>query len=172
MESIRRKIKIFWLEHRDPILLYSGVIIGIILVVQFLNQMAIEKKKAEQMSNTNITNEEIYTYNIKDETLIEDFIEYCKENKTEEAYELLSKKCKEELYQTHEIFVNEYYSKIFNKKKIIEINYEKEKKLYEIVFYSDVLESGGFKNHLIDYYKIESDVIENKIYINFYKEIK
>lgn len=172
MESIRRKIKIFWLEHRDPILLYSGIIIGIILVVQFLNQMAIEKKKSEQMNNTNITNEGIYSYNIKDETLIEDFIKYCKENKTKEAYELLSRKCKEELYQTYESFVSDYYNKIFNEKRTIEINYEEEKEIYKISFYPDILETGGFLDKLIDYYRIEPDVIENKIYINFYKEIK
>ena len=50
MESIRRKIKFFWLEHRDPIILYSSVIIGIILVVQFLNQRVIEKNKAEGLN--------------------------------------------------------------------------------------------------------------------------
>lgn len=172
MESIKRKIKFFWLDHRDPILLYSGIIIGIILVVQFLNQMAIDKKESEKISNTNITNEKIYNYNVKDETLIEYFIDYCKENKTKEAYELLSKKCKEELYQTHQIFIDDYYNKMFNEKRTIEINYEEEKQIYKIVFYSDILESGGFKEDIIDYYKIEQDVIDNKIYINFYKEIK
>ena len=170
MESIRRKIKIFWLEHRDPILLYTSVIIGIILVVQFLNQMAIEKKETEKLNNTNIVKEENYNYNVKDKPLIENFIKYCKENKTKEAYQLLSKQCKEELYQTHEIFIDDYYNKMFNKKRTVKISYDKEKQAYKIVFYSDILESGGFEEDIIDYYKTEQDVIDNKIYINFYKE--
>lgn len=172
MESIKRKIKIFWLEHSDPIIFYSGLIIGIILIVQFLNRLAIEKNENEnKINNTNAIIEESYN-NSEDKGLIENFINYCKENKTQEAYELLSKKCKEESYQTYEIFISEYYNKVFNKKRTVEIIYEEEKQLYKINFYSDILESGGFTSNIVDYYKIEQDIIENKIYINFYKDIK
>lgn len=173
METIRREIKIFWLEHGDSILLYLGVIIGIILVVQFFNHRAIEKKEKEEAESSNIVSEKIYnyTYNVKDENLIKDFVKYCKEDKTKEAYELLSKKCKEE-YQTYESFLSEYYNKIFTKKRTIEIDYEEEKEAYKISFYSDILETGGFSDKLIDYYRIEQDVIEKKIYINVYNEIK
>ena len=61
---------------------------------------------------------------------------------------------------------------MFNKKRTVKISYDKEKQAYKIVFYSDILESGGFEEDIIDYYKTEQDVIDNKIYINFYKEKK
>ena len=76
------------------------------------------------------------------------------------------------MYPTYEEFINNYYYKMFTEKRTIEINYEKERKLYKITFYTDILESGGLKNGIVDNYKIEQDVLENKIYINFYKNIK
>lgn len=170
MESIRRRIKIFWLDHSDPILFYSMVIIGTIFIVQFFNKLAIEKNEQESKTNTiNIGITE--NYNIRDDSLVKDFINYCKQNETQKAYELLSRKCKEELYPTYEEFMNNYYNKIFNIKRTIQTNYDREKNIYKINFYTDILESGGFTNSMQDYYKIEQDVLENKVYINLYKGI-
>lgn len=174
METIRRKIKIFWLEHSDPIIFFGSIIIAVIMITQFLNKLTIEKNKEE--AKNNIINEgtatQTYTYNTEDKNLIQNFINYCKENKTEEAYKLLSNNCKNELYQTYETFVSEYYNKLFNKKVTPQISYDKEKQLYKITYYFDVLENGGYKENTVDYYKIEQDIIENKIYINYYKDIK
>lgn len=170
MESIRRRIKIFWLEHSDPIIFYSIVIIVIILIVQFFNRLAIEKNKSDETATSETTTES-YIYNAEDKKLIENFVNLCKDNKTHEAYKLLSNRCKQELYPTYEEFINNYYYKMFSEKRTIEINYEKERKLYKITFYTDILESGGLKNGIVDNYKIEQDVLENKIYINFYKNI-
>lgn len=174
METIRRKIKIFWLEHSDPIIFFGGIIIGVILITQFLNRLVIEKSEEEAKYNVvdGSTVVQKYTYSTEDKKLIQSFIDYCKENKTKEAYELLSNNCKNELFQTYEIFISEYYNKLFKKKATTEISYDKEKQLYKITYYFDVLENGGYKENTVDYYKIEQDVIENKIYINFYKDIK
>ena len=172
MESIRRRIKIFWLDHSDPIIFWSVIIVGVILITQFLNRLAIEEKEDENNANiTNTINTESYVYNVKDKLLIEDFINYCKNNENFKAYDLLSKSCKEKLYPTYEDFVNNYYNKIFNKKRTVQITYQKEEQLYKVAFYTDILETGGFSKATEDYYKIEQDVIENKIYINFYQDI-
>lgn len=168
MESIRRKIKIFWLDHSDPIIFYSIVLIGVIIIVQFFNRLAIEKNKEESMTNTVING----NYNLKDDSLVKDFIDYCKQKETQKAYEMLSRKCKKELYPTYEEFINNYYNKIFNQKRTVQTEYDREKDIYKISFYTDILESGGFTNSIQDYYKIERDVLENKVYINVYKDIK
>ena len=84
MESIRRRIKIFWLEHSDPIIFYSIVIIVIILIVQFFNRLAIEKNKADEIATSETTTES-YIYNAEDKKLIENFVSLCKDNKTHEA---------------------------------------------------------------------------------------
>lgn len=81
MESIRRKIKIFWLDHSDPIIFYSIVLIGVIIIVQFFNRLAIEKNKEESMTNTVING----NYNLKDDSLVKDFIDYCKQKETQKA---------------------------------------------------------------------------------------
>lgn len=175
MESIRRRIKIFWLDHRDPIIFYSMFIAGIIVVVQFLNNMAILKSE-EDKENNNIKNEQCYDYRTskKDKELIGEFITYCKENNIEKAYSLLSNKCTSNLYPTINDFEKNYYNKIFNQKKNTKIKYDYEKNIYEIIFYPDLLESGKIENenNIIDYYKIEEEVIESKIYINYNNDVK
>lgn len=167
MESIKRRIKLFWLDHRDPILFYSMVIIGIILIVQLLNNIAIQKE--EENNSIIAEKQEVNNINTKeDNDLIESFINYCKENKIAEAYDLISKKCKEQLYPTVRDFEINYYNKRFNKKRTIEFIYEKEKDMYKVIFYPDILETGKYTNegNISDYYLIEQEVIDRKIYIN------
>lgn len=174
METIRRKIKIFWLEHSDPIIFFGGIIIGVIIITQILNRLAIEKKENEVNSNNVNENTvtQTYIYSTEDKKTIQNFINYCKENKTEEAYELLSYNCKNELYQTYETFIREYYNKLFTESIMPEIRYDEEKQIFKITFYSDIIETGGFTNSTTDYYKIEQNIPENKIYINYYKNVK
>lgn len=175
MESIRRKIKVFWLDHRDPILFYSMVIIGIIIVVQFLNQIAIQKSEEETTSNSVDTMTQNYNnYSADDKKLIEDFISFCKKKELENAYKLLSNKCKEQLYPTINSFEQEYYNKIFKQKKSIDIQYDAQQNVYKITFSPDLLESGKLtnENNIVDYYKVEEEVIETKIFINYNKDIK
>lgn len=174
METIRRKIKIFWLEHSDPIIFFGSIIIGVILITQFLNKLAIEKKENEVNSNSvnGNTVTQTYIYSKEDKKLIQKFIDHCKENKTVEAYELLSNNCKNELYQTYEIFISEYYNKLFTENVMSEIRYDEENQIFKITFYSNIIETGGFTNNIVNYYKIEQNVPENKIYVNYYKNIK
>lgn len=174
MEFIKRRIKIFWLDHRDPILFYSIVIASIIIIVQFLNQIAIQKEKEEKNSYISTEVEKYKTYSIEDQKLVESFINYCKETKIEDVYALLSNKCKEDLYPTINDFQKKYYNNIFNVKRTVRIEYDYEKDLYKITFYRDLLETGKLTDatNIVDYYKIEEEVIESKIYINYYKNIK
>ncbi len=51
-------------------------------------------------------------------TIIDNFIKYCNEGNTQEAYNLLTDDCKEELFPTLEIFINNYYNNIFTTYKI------------------------------------------------------
>lgn len=170
MESIRRKIKIFWLEHRDPILFYSIVIAGIIVVVQLLNQTAILNSE-EDTKNNNIENEQYYDYSTsqEDKELIEDFITYCKENNMEKAYSLISNKCKSDLYPTIKEFEEKYYNNRFYRKRTVQIDYQREKNIYVISFYPDLLESGKYidSESIVDYFKIEQELLDRKININY-----
>lgn len=166
MEKIRRKIKIFWMEHSDPIIFYTLIVFCIIFIVQILNKVAIEKQKDNNTTtyneNSAVSNNS-YSYNKKDKETIQEFIEYCKKNEIENAYSLISNECKENLYPTINDFINNYYNKRFNQNYDIQTKY-KLKNTYEIYFYENALESGKIEDR--DYIKDHYQIIEEKIYIN------
>ena len=86
--SIIGKIKIFWSEHGNPILLAILIALGIVLVVQGLNQYAIQREKKELQQEKSKVNNSIST-NIKDskekedKKLIRIFLEYNQNERTD-----------------------------------------------------------------------------------------
>ncbi len=176
MEMLRRNIKIFWTEHGTPILFWTIVIIAVILIVQGLNRLAIknsEKNSTHKNQINNVMQENIdkedKTYTAK----VNQFISYCKNSQIQEAYDMLSEKCKKELYPTINHFKNNYYSKMFNQGYDIEVEYNSNNE-YKIKFYENILQSGKIenRNYIEDIYKIEEEILESKIYINIARNIK
>lgn len=53
----------------------------------------------------------------EDSNLVNTFLNFCNNEKIEEAYNLISDECKEEKFPTLEIFKNNYYNDIFAKKR-------------------------------------------------------
>lgn len=177
--GLRSKIEIFWSEHRDPILFYLLLFIVIVIIVQGLNSIAkmmkIEENETSNNINNQIENEMVITVK-EDKTnrkLVEQFLEYCKNNKIEEAYNLISAECKEEKYKTLADFKTNYYNKIFNKKRSIEIKKQKNNS-YKVTFYEDMLETGKADENtsITDYYTIQDSIIEIKLNINTQNNIK
>lgn len=168
--NLKRKIKIFWVEHGDPILLSIILIAGVIIIVQGLNYMAVKRKKETNNNINNITEEnvEIEKKTNENKQLIERFIQYCDDGNIEDAYDLLSENCKIDLYPTKEEFINKYYEKMFNDKRDTEVEYIPEEDIYKIKFYDSILESGKVegRNYISNECKIEKEVLESKIYIS------
>lgn len=167
MEKIRRAITIFWVEHGTPILFWTIVVVAIILIVQGLNALAIKKQEQESKitDKTSNTMQPISAEENSDNIeLINTFIDYCKKEQLEEAYSLLSEKCKKDLYPTLVDFTNKYYKKVFNQKRNTEIKYDSSKGIYRIMFYEDILESGKIENreNIEDHYEVEQEVIEKR----------
>ena len=169
MENIRRRIKIFWLDHRDPILFYSIVIGVVIIIVQILNELTIYNNaiKKEQLNTDSVTEEQHYKYRREDEILIETFIEYCKDKNIEGAYSLISSNCKNNIYPTINDFKEKYYNNRFDKKRTIEIEYQPEEYLFFVSFYPDILEAGKYIDNqsVVDYFEVEQEVLDRKINI-------
>lgn len=57
---------------------------------------------------------------LKLDNFIEKFFNYCNKGEIENAYNLLSEECKQELYPTIEEFILKYYNKVFTENKIYE----------------------------------------------------
>lgn len=95
-----------------------------------------------------------------DTNIVNKFLEFCNNGKTQEAYELLSNDCKQELYPTIEDFKNNYYNSIFNKKR--EYNLQSwistsKYTVYKIRYTNSMLSTGTYD---------EDDVYEDYITLN------
>lgn len=172
MEQLRRKIKIFWTEHGTPILFWVLVVVGVIIIVQLLNNYAIKKVEKQNASKRQIQNtttqNSSYQGNRDYTALVNQFLDYCKNGQVEQAYEMLSENCKKDLYPTQQEFENKYYKKLFTEQKDTEIIYTEEDK-YEIRFYESILEAGSVENrkYITITCKVEEEILETKIYINY-----
>lgn len=110
---------------------WSIVIIGALAIgiIQSLNNFYKNNQTEERISNsvginTITNNKENYAVITKKEinsmvaqnsqNIIEKFFNYCNDNKIEEAYNLLSTSCKEELYPNISNFKDKYVNRIFN----------------------------------------------------------
>ena len=165
-------------------------IIAIITIVQILNNFVIQKKEAETTANeqnivsTNSTSKIDSNYSVITEKkvqsnktkIIDQFLDYCNNQEIEEAYELLSKECKQTLYPTLDDFTEKYYNRIFSNKKtylcqawIANDNIY----IYKIDFTEDMLSTGNVpKSSIIDYYTVVDEDGTNKLNINKFIGIK
>ena len=159
--GLKSKIEIFWSEHRDPILFYAILGIGIIIIMRGIYMLTakVDNKDEESLDN-NVKLEDtiaISQSSKDDRKLVNQFIEYCKNEK----------------YKTLADFKTDYYNKIFNKKRSIEVKKQKNNS-YKVTFYEDMLETGEADENtsITDYYTIQDSVIEIKININTQNNIK
>lgn len=170
MESLRRKIKIFWTEHGTPILFWALVVLGVIIIVQLLNNYAIQKNKNRNSTNVQTQNtiqQSNYSENKDYTALVNQFLNYCKNGQVEEAYEMLSENCKKDLYSTKQEFENKYYKKLFAEQKDTEMLHIEESN-YEIRVYDSILETGSVENrkYTTATCKVEEEILGAKIYTN------
>lgn len=107
-----------------------------------------------QNSNVNFS----YTGSLtkSEQELIEEFVEYCNSDRINEAYQMLSKGCIDNLFPTIDYFNTNYIQVVFKEKRTAKI--EKSiygSRIYRILYYANLLASGGDKN---------SNVIQDYIY--------
>ena len=165
MEKIRRKIRLFFVFYGRFLFTIIGIILLLILGVQTLNNITIEQKK----KNTPTVEEKIEINRqekIKEEEkeYISRFIEYCNKNQIQEAYNMLSVKCKQENYKD----IKEFKEKYINKVHSIPIcNYQivENNELYQAILIQDMLITGKSDSIIKENYKIERTALELKIYI-------
>lgn len=115
----------------------------------------------EQLSNRALTD---------DSNLIQNFVTFCNDKKIEQAYNLLSDDCKEQIYPNIDDFERNYYDLVFNgsKKNVTVENWNKQ--IYRIKLNDDnILETGNLNggSSQTDYFTIVLDSDGNeKLNIN------
>lgn len=166
MEKIRRNIKLFFVTYGSLLFTIIGIFCLLILFLRGVNYVHITNKETEKEHlRESIVSEEETNESEEEILLITNFLNYCNNNNVKEAYDLLSKECVDDKYQTVQIFEKEYVNKIFTYKKEYKIN--KENDLYKITIIEGILQSGKLEDreNIVTYYRVQKDVLDNKIYI-------
>ena len=176
----------YYNQNRKQVWKIIGIILIIIFVLQLLNYSA-KKKASNQNYELNATNdlpqyndidlasnrsvlsgEEISEQKQDSIKIIDSFFTYCNEQKIQEAYDLLTQECKEEMYSSIQIFEEMYYQKVLNgqKKNITIENWTGN--VYKVTINDDFLSTGEYsdENKIQDYITVR----DNQLNINGYIE--
>ena len=102
--------------------------------------------------------------------LINQFVEYCNEQKVEEAYNLISDDCKNQMYEDIQSFYDNYYADMFKNNKLIVTMENWTGNTYFVQFNPDLMSTGGrdTENKFSDYYTVVKKDKEYKLNINSY----
>ena len=186
-----RRLRLFYQNNKKKIWTVIGIAVFVVVLIRLANYN-VERQNEENYKNTiaNNTAERNVSYapsqsitsdtSISEEraeeniNMIETFIDYCNNNQIEEAYNLLSNTCKEELFPTIDDFYNNYYKDIFTEKK----SYDEEMwgvsegVTYRVKILQDIMASGKVEEEFIeDYYTIVTEEGTSKLNIkNFVNE--
>lgn len=174
------KLKRYFNKNTKKIFIFIAIIILVIAVIQVLNQIVKNKEKQEinNISENYINKTERDTVitegkvekekNDKFVELINSFINYCNDKKFEDAYELLSSDCKQQLYPTVESFKKSYCNMIFSVKRQANIQSWITKNgiyTYKVTLIGDLL-SNMDSSQTEDYYSIINENNKLKLNIN------
>lgn len=162
------------------------IVLGIYLIILLLNNFSaksIEEETQKQTINTvtyvnkdSVKAEEtiIGTQTEKEDIknanqIIDRFIKYCNNEETEEAYELISDDCKEEIFPTIQDFINLYYNNIFKITKTYKMQ-NWSGNTYKIEYKNSLLATGGIETDefIRDYITVEQNGEDLKLNINNY----
>lgn len=182
MHNLMRFIR----QNRKQIIKVALIVAFLILMLQLMNYFAANQTSEYSNSKSDIYNTSngtiisdksavsggsISTSEInKVNNKISEFIKYCNEHNTEEAYNMLSNSCKEELYPEINDFISNYYEPLFKEEKR---NYSIENwasNTYIVKFTGDLLATGKAANDFTyqDYITIVEENGQTKLNINKY----
>lgn len=106
----------------------------------------------------------------KQTKVIDEFFQYCNNGNIQNAYNLLTQECKEELFTTVESFENKYYANIFKTPKTYSLQ-NWIKNTYKVMIIDDPLVTGKVNkdnSYLQDYITIKSTDDGYKLNVNNY----
>lgn len=174
-----------FINQRRNIIIVAVIICAfIILLIKTLNGLVSESEKEKNNNSAeNILNEVKNTRNsvISDSTLdtgtatenynlIKNFVDMCNKNNVDEAYNMLSNECKENIYPNIETFKKNYIETVFKSEKSIDVkNWIDSGNFvtYLVTYTGDILSTGNVDSEKFqDYITIESE--NKKLNVNRY----
>ena len=183
-----RKIGDFIVRNKYLLLfIFMGIFIFLIMVsaINNLLESSVNTKDKDYVELKKVENDKLevegsYGEKLTVETaknnkeVIQKFVSLCNEEKYEDAYNLLTKDCKDELFPTMDDFVNDYVSLVFTEKRVVgEELYAStsDYDVYKVSFYTDELSKGKIDDNSVSdyitvYTKIGSPLISVRSLIN------
>ena len=188
-----RKIAEWYIRNKAKILFVLFIAI-VIIIINIILQLVIHFGKDEEpvqeesptladtinnnfntitmeSADSVLSGDELSSYQIDMAGTIEQFVDYCNAKNVNDAYNMLTEECKQEMYATVESFTNYYYNKVFNgnSKKVNVENWMGN--IYKVEFTPDFLASGVYSedNTIQDYIRvIQGEDGQYKLDINSY----
>lgn len=123
------KLRRFYNQNRLKVWKYIAIIVFIIMVASVLKKAFTNSQDGRSTEDTSVisaqtNNVQIITGEKVEESkaekynnVIDSFFECCNNGKYEDAYELISKDCKEEMFNSLDEFKTDYFDKLFKTKK-------------------------------------------------------
>ena len=185
-------IRIFLNNNRKKILVGILIIASLIILVQLLNfftaptreeqetvNMTTDKQLAEIENQTNVnlsstqsavSGDEISTNTLKsDVEIIGAFFNACNQGNLEDAYNMLTDECKEQMYNSLEVFEQAYYNNVFNGEQKVYTVENWTGNIYKVDISEDILSTGKSNNGYVkqDYVTIEDGKLNINNYIGY-----
>ena len=186
-------LKRFYDQNRKGIWMAIIIIASIFILLQLLNYFA-RKNNEKELNNSNnteeivpnnststnvnlkssksaITGESISEQNLNTaKETIENFIDLCNTRNLEEAYDMLTEECKNQMYTSVDVFEQAYYKNVFNgEEKSCNIeNWTGD--IYKVNIVGDMLATGKSNNGYTkqDYITVKKEDNNYKLNINNY----
>ena len=183
------KLRKFYYDNKNQIWKNILIIVSILFVIQIINYRL--KTKNNQPTNTVVNNNNINTSSsneeiiinkeslidnsvgredtIKEEAeIIKEFFNYCIGGQKQEAYDLLSNDCKEELYTDLSKFEEKYIKNVLSISTKNIVNIENwTSNIYKVTIKEDIMATGKLESSSIqDYITVVTENSEKKINVN------
>ena len=189
-----QQLKLWYNKYRNKIWITVGIIAAVILLIQLMNFL-VKNSNNEENSNAEITDdyslsearnetgvdlestqsaltgEKIQKEDLKTETeTIGRFFDSCNQGNIEEAYDLLTKECKDNLYSSKESFEQSYYKNLFSGQQKIYTVENWTENIYRVNISENMLATGKNNDGYVkqDYVSVEKENNEYKLNINSY----
>ena len=179
------KIIRWYNQNRHMFWIVVTAVAGFILILQTLNNYYKNNTKEESSStnistttynnpNYSVVSQKEINKNTSKESInvIKTFFNYCNTGEINEAYNLLSIDCKQELYPTVDDFREDYYSRIFTETKMYNSTLwisSSTRNTYRLEIMGDILATGKTEDMPIeDYYTVINENGEYRLSVSNY----
>ena len=182
---VDNKIIRYFNKNREKIIVVIAIIVFALLLIKTLNKIVGLEQSNNSINTTNSIDKEIKdsrdTILSKEKVseskaksnyeLINKFVEYCNNDEVDNAYNMLTDECKENVYSEIDMFNKNYIGTVFKERKTIKLQSwieDSDYSTYLVNYTGDIISTGNYtgETEYQDYITVDKE--QNKLNINRY----